>query len=489
MRLSAAIAAPVSGPDPDVAGISADSRHVRRGFIFAALPGTKTDGAAFIPAAVEKGAVAVLAGPAAQGKLPDGMPWIQDTHPRARLAQIAARLAGAQPKTVCAVTGTNGKTSTAQFTRQIFAKLGQSSASLGTVGVTTATHHRPLSHTTPDPVELHRILAELAGEGITHLALEASSHGLEQNRLDGIRISAAAFTNLTRDHLDYHPTFEDYAHAKLRLFGDLLPPGAPAVVWMDAPHAEDFANLARARGHRLLKVGTEPGCDLRLRRVTPDGHGQLLELSWTGRDTKVALPLAGTFQAANALVSAAFALALECSAAQVFAALETLQGASGRLEHVATSATGAPVLVDYAHTPDAVETVLKSVRPHVTGRLIIVLGCGGDRDPGKRPLMGAAAERHADIVIVTDDNPRSEDPALIRKAVLAAAPKATEIGDRHLAIRHAVSLLKAGDALIIAGKGHETGQIIGKEVRPFNDTAEARAAVRDAGGQAVGGHT
>jgi UDP-N-acetylmuramoyl-L-alanyl-D-glutamate--2,6-diaminopimelate ligase len=475
MRLSALTGEVASGHDPEIAGLTADSRTVAAGFLFAALPGVNADGGAFIVDAVKKGAVAVLCAPSAREKIAGDVATVIDSNPRLRLARIAARFYGPQPETVVAVTGTNGKTSIASFVRQIWKQLGHRSASLGTVGVITDTKTLPLAHTTPDPIEIHRILAELASEGIDHLAFEASSHGLAQYRVDGIKLKAAAFSNLTRDHLDYHATFEAYARAKLRLFSEVLPCDAAAVINADSPAHALFERAAREAGQRIVMVG-ESGRDLRMKQRAPRGDGQQLTLTWDGRDHQIALPLAGAFQASNALIAAGLALSLGENAERVFAALATIEGAPGRLEKVAASPSGAPVYVDYAHTPDAIETVLQALRPHTAGKLWIVFGCGGDRDPGKRPLMGDAAVRYADRVIVTDDNPRSENAALIRQAVMANANGAREIGDRAKAIETAIAGLEAGDVLVIAGKGHETGQIIGRETKPFNDAEVARAA-------------
>jgi UDP-N-acetylmuramoyl-L-alanyl-D-glutamate--2,6-diaminopimelate ligase len=413
-----------------------------------------------------------------------GVRFIAEENPRLALARRAATFFGAQPKTVAAVTGTNGKTSVSVFLREIWAELGKQAASLGTIGVVTAKGEIPLKQTTPDPIELHRLLAELKCEGIDHLAVEASSHGLDQYRLDGVEIAAAAFTNITRDHLDYHPTFEHYLASKLRLFTEVVRADGVAVVNADAEFADRVVETARKRGLRLLTVGAK-GETIKLVSAAPHGKGQTLNISHDGKTTAVELPLAGGFQASNALVAAGLAVGLGDDAQKVFAALSRIKGAPGRLEHVATSAQGAPVYVDYAHTPDALETVLTAIRPHVTGKLRVVFGCGGDRDKGKRPLMGAAAVKFADAVIVTDDNPRSEEPATIRREILQACPGAMEIGDRAEAIHAGIAALKAGDALVIAGKGHESGQIVGEITRPFSDKEEAIAAARALGGAAT----
>jgi UDP-N-acetylmuramoyl-L-alanyl-D-glutamate--2,6-diaminopimelate ligase len=475
MRLSALTGEVLAGGDPEIAGLTADSRAVAPGFLFAALPGVNADGGAFIADAIKKGAIAVLGPPSVRDKIAGDAVAIIDSNPRQRLAQIAARFYGRQPATIVAVTGTNGKTSVASFVRQIWSQLGHRAASFGTVGVVTDTKTQPLSHTTPDPIEIHRILAELAGEGIEHVAFEASSHGLAQYRVDGVSLKAAAFTNLTRDHLDYHPTFEAYEQAKLRLFSEVLPPSGVAVINADSPSSDVFAPAARARCQRMIMVG-EAADDLKIVARSPRGDGQHLVVRWNGREHKLDLPLAGGFQASNALIAAGLVIGLGGDAGDVVGALQTIKGAPGRLEKVAMSPNGAPIYVDYAHTPDAIETVLQALRPHTEGKLWIVFGCGGDRDPGKRPLMGAAAARFADRLIVTDDNPRTEDPALIRKAVMAQANGASEIGDRAKAIETAIAALTAKDVLVIAGKGHEAGQIIGRETKPFNDSDVARAA-------------
>jgi len=434
--------------------------------------------------AVERGAIAVLARPEARGEVEKlGVRFIGDDNPRLRLARLAAKFFGAQPRVVAAVTGTNGKTSVSVFLRQIWQAQGFKAASMGTIGVVTPSGHIALAHTTPDPIEVHRVLKKLALEGVDHLALEASSHGLDQYRLDGVEIAAAGFTNLTRDHLDYHKDFDAYLAAKLRLFTEVVKPGGVAVVNADEEHAPVFIAAAEARGLKLVTVGRE-GETLKLIARAPRDDGQTLDIMYDGKPFKIALPLAGDFQASNALVAAGLAIGLGDPAEKVFAALARLKGAAGRLEKVAYAKSGAAIYVDYAHTPDALETVLKAIRPHVRGKLHIVFGCGGDRDKGKRPLMGAAAQRFADAVIVTDDNPRSEDPATIRKEALGGAPNAREIGDRAQAIHAAIAALGEGDALIIAGKGHESGQIVGNEIRPFLDKDEAINAAIALGGRA-----
>jgi UDP-N-acetylmuramoyl-L-alanyl-D-glutamate--2,6-diaminopimelate ligase len=449
--------------------------------LFVALSGTKADGMAFAGEAVARGAVAVLAGDNAKANAL-GVPDLRAAEPRQALAHLAARFYAQQPETVAAVTGTNGKTSVAAFLRQVWAAIGFEAASLGTVGIVAPKGETALAHTTPDPVTLHKYLAALAAEGVTHLAIEASSHGLDQHRLDGVRFSAGAFTNITRDHLDYHPTFEDYFQAKLRLFRELLPAGAPAVIDADSPGADQVIETAQSRKLTVFTIG-QSGHAIVLNSIAREGFKQRLSVAVQGRDFSVALPLAGAFQVSNALVAAGLALGLGASAEAVFLALGGLRGAKGRLEYIGETALGAPVFVDYAHTPDAVVKALQALRPYVSGRLHVVFGCGGDRDKGKRPEMGRAAVAHADDVYVTDDNPRSEEPALIRRAIMAAAPGAIEIASRPDAIAMAVGNLKRGDVLLVAGKGHETGQIVGKTVIPYSDheaVASALAALRRA---------
>jgi UDP-N-acetylmuramoyl-L-alanyl-D-glutamate--2,6-diaminopimelate ligase len=465
----------------DVAGITADSRQVVPGDLFAALPGSRVDGRAFIADAVERGAVAVLA---AQGtEWPPGVPprpLLLDPEPRQRLAQIAAAMAGPQPDTVVAVTGTNGKTSTVEFLRQIWAADGTAAASLGTLGVIAPGFDPGPGLTTPDPVTVAETLAGLARTGIARAALEASSHGLDQFRLDGVRLAAAGFTNLTRDHLDYHVSEAAYRTAKLRLFEDLVPTGAPVAVNadMDATTLAALRDIAARRGLDLRTVGAA-GTAIRLLDTTPRPDGQILHVDFAGIRREVSLPLPGRFQADNALLAACLAEMLGTSDA--LDRLAALTGVRGRMELAARLANGAAVYVDYAHTPDALERLLTALRPHTAGRLLVVFGAGGDRDRGKRPLMGAAASRCADVVIVTDDNPRSEDPADIRAAVLAGARQvgtreigALEIGDRAAAIAAALEQLGPGDVLAVAGKGHEQGQIIGGTVIPFDDVSVVR---------------
>jgi UDP-N-acetylmuramoyl-L-alanyl-D-glutamate--2,6-diaminopimelate ligase len=462
-----------------VTGLSADSREVKAGDLFVAVPGTRADGLRFAADAARRGAAAIVGEGERPNDLPASIPYIRVDDARALLARTAARLYPRQPETIVAVTGTNGKTSVASFTRQVWAALGKQAASLGTIGVTTPKREIKGSLTTPDPVALHRLLDELAGEGVTHLAMEASSHGLDQRRLDGVRLAAGAFTNLTRDHLDYHKTLEAYRAAKLRLFDTLLPPGSAAVVNADSAEAGVLGMIADKRGLRLFTVGIR-GKDLCLRAAARDGFGEVLTVDAGGKVHRIKFPLVGAFQISNALVAAGLAIATGADAASALAALSGLKGASGRLEFVGER-NGAPIFVDYAHTPDALANALDALRPYAK-RLIVLFGCGGDRDPGKRPLMGEIAARRADKIFVTDDNPRSEDPAAIRRAILAAAPGAVEIGNRAEAIKEAIAGLVPGDVLLVAGKGHETGQIVGNRTLPFSDQAEVRtvlAAMKD----------
>jgi UDP-N-acetylmuramoyl-L-alanyl-D-glutamate--2,6-diaminopimelate ligase len=465
--------------DPEIRGVTADSRKVRPGYLFAALPGAKIDGRSFIPTALEAGAAAVLA-PEAMPDLPVPVAHAWDV--RRAYALAAGAFYAAQPRICVAVTGTNGKTSVAAFCRQIFDRLGHKAASMGTLGVALSARAGgeqltpPGGLTTPDAADIAASLADLSRRGVTHLAMEASSHGIDQRRLDAVRLTAAGFLNLTQDHLDYHGTMGAYRASKLRLFDTLLPRGGTAVLNADSDAYPAFAAASVMAGHRLLSVG-ERGQGLKLieRLATPEG--QRLTVAADGETFTTLLPLAGAFQASNALVAAGLCIAAGEDVGGVLAALEHLRGAPGRLQRVGAGPRGGEAYVDYAHTPDGLETVLKALRPHATGRLIIVFGAGGDRDRGKRPLMGAAATALADLVIVTDDNPRGEEPAAIRAAILAAAPGAIEIGDRREAIAAAVAGLREGDVLVVAGKGHEQGQIAKGVIHPFDDVAEVAAAL------------
>ena len=499
MRLTDLIAgqdvtAPAEAAAVAIAGITADSRQVKPGFLFAALSGSKQDGRAFIAQAVAAGAVAVLA---ETGVTDAGVPivaprdnvaLILTDNPRRALARLAARFYGRQPRCIAAVTGTNGKTSVAAFTRQIWTRLGDRAASLGTLGLVVDDRPPQPSLTTPDPVALHATLAALAHEGVDHVAIEASSHGLDQSRLDGVELTAAGFTNITRDHLDYHKTMEAYFAAKVRLFERVLPRRGTAVLNADSGAYPYLEAVCRRRDQRVISFGTG-AADLALRDRKPSATGQDLTLSVFGATEILHLPLPGAFQALNALCALGLVIGSGAEPRKALPELERLDGVRGRLELAATTPGGAPIYVDYAHTPDALETVLAALRPHAGKRLAVIFGCGGDRDPGKRPLMGEIAARLADQVVVTDDNPRSEDPAAIRRAALDGCKRATravevvEIGDRAEAIRAAVQKLGPGDLLVVAGKGHEQGQIVGSVVRPFDDVS----VVRDAVGTLPGG--
>ena len=456
-------------------GVTADSRKVKPGFLFVAIAGAKADGAHFARQALNAGAIAVAAEQQPEA-WSDAVAFIRVNNPRRTLALAAAKFFPRQPKTIAAVTGTSGKTSVAAFTRQIWSTLGYQAASIGTIGVVSPKGEHYGSLTTPDPIELHRTLDQLAGEGVTHLALEASSHGLDQHRLDGVRIAAGAFTNLSRDHLDYHPTIEAYLAAKLHLFEELIVAGGTAVIGVDDCYAGQVINIAKKRGLKIIAVG-EHGKDIKLVSGSIDGFAQMITVAHDGRTYNVRLPLVGAFQVQNAGIAAGLAIATGAEPSRVFAALEKLTGAKGRLE-LAGTRNGAPIFIDYAHKPDALKKALESLRPYARGKLIVVFGAGGDRDAGKRPIMGRVAAENADRVIVTDDNPRSENPAAIRAAILADAPGAAEISDRAEAIRTAIAELEAGDALLIAGKGHEAGQIIGDRIVPFSDHEAVAAALQ-----------
>jgi UDP-N-acetylmuramoyl-L-alanyl-D-glutamate--2,6-diaminopimelate ligase len=471
--------------DPPIEGVTADSRKVRPGWLFAALPGAKVDGRSFAPKAVEQGAVAVLAGRDIEG-ISDRLVIASD--PRRAYALAAAAFWGAQPATCVAVTGTNGKTSVAAFCRQMFAHAGFKAASMGTLGVRVSRpgaddeQVTPPGLTTPDAADVAELLARVAQSGVTHLALEASSHGIDQRRLDGVKLTAAGFLNLTQDHLDYHGTMGVYRAAKLRLFETLLARGRTAVLNADSEAYPAFAAAAVGAGQGVMSVG-EAGQGLQLLERTLLPHGQALRIACQGRAWDVRLPLAGAFQASNALVAAGLCIAAGLSPEEAFAGLERIEGAPGRLQRVGAGPRGGEAYVDYAHTPDGLETVLTALRPHVRGRLIVVFGAGGDRDRGKRPLMGKIAADLADLAIVTDDNPRGETAAAIRAEIMAGAPSSSrsgglkEVGDRRQAIRAAVAQLNEGDILVVAGKGHEQGQIVGDVVHPFDDVAETAEAL------------
>ncbi|MCP3472434.1 UDP-N-acetylmuramoyl-L-alanyl-D-glutamate--2,6-diaminopimelate ligase [Bradyrhizobium sp. CCGUVB1N3] len=460
----------------EVKGLALDSRTVKPGDLFFALAGSKTDGARFIDAAVAAGAVAVVGDHAPPNC---NVPFIAVSNPRRALALAAAKFFPAQPATIAAVTGTSGKTSVAAFTRQIWELLGHVSASIGTIGLVSPKRTVYGSLTTPDPIALHRQLDEIARDGVTHLAFEASSHGLDQYRLDGVRVAAGGFTNLSRDHMDYHPTVAHYLAAKLRLFRDLVAPGGAAVISADHDCSAEAIEAARSRGLCVMAVGRNgdgAGEGIRLVDAEVEGFSQQLAIEHRGKKYSIRLPLVGAFQIENALVAAGLAIGTGSDAGGVFASLERLEGAKGRLELVGER-NGAPIFVDYAHKPDALVKALQALRPYAKRKLIVVFGAGGDRDAGKRPIMGAIAAENADGVIITDDNPRSEKPEAIRAAILSAAKGAKEIGDRAAAIRAAIEELEPGDALLIAGKGHETGQIIGGDVLPFSDHEAVAAAL------------
>lgn len=465
---------PAEGGEANVTGFAIDNRKVAQGTVFGAFQGLTVNGEDFIPPAVAAGAIAVVARPEAKV---DGAIHIADDNPRRAFARLAAQFYQPVPATLVAVTGTNGKTSTVEMTRQLWRMAGHSAASIGTLGVTTSDESVSTGLTTPDIVTFLANMAGLAREGVTHVAYEASSHGLDQYRSEGLPVAAGAFTNLSRDHLDYHATMEDYFAAKMRLFGEVVSDGGAAVVWADDEWSGKAINAAERRSLRLFTVG-EKGADLRLVSRTPGQLGQVLEIEYEGELRKVQLPLIGAYQAANALVSAGLVLATGGEAKATFDALSRLQPVRGRLERAAISRLGAPVYVDYAHTPDALEAAIAALRPHVGGRLILVFGAGGDRDQGKRPEMGRVAAALADIAIVTDDNPRGEDPGAIRAAVLAGGRGLREIGDRRAAIAAAIAEAGKDDIVLIAGKGHEQGQIVGRgeamRVLPFDDVTVAR---------------
>ena len=456
--------------DSEVTGFALDHRKVARGSVFGAFKGAVFNGEDFIGPAVDRGAVAVVARPEAQV---DKVPHLGDAEPRRLFADLAAKFYAPYPETVVAVTGTNGKTSTVEMTRQMWRMLGQRSASIGTLGVTTSDDQVKTGLTTPDIVTFLNNMAGLKRMGTTHVAYEASSHGLDQHRAEGVPLAAAAFTNFSRDHLDYHGTMDEYFEAKMRLFERLLPAGKPAVVWTDDPKSDEVMERAEGAGHELLTVGRR-GETIRLVEQTPTALGQTLVLEHGGKSHRLALPLIGAYQASNVLTAAGLILATGGEWNATFSAMQRVAPVRGRLERAVISRAGVPVYIDYAHTPDALEAAIAALRPHVEGRLITVFGAGGDRDQGKRPEMGAVASRLSDVVIVTDDNPRSEDPAAIRSAIMAGASGATEVGGRREAIAEAIRIARAGDIVLVAGKGHETGQIIGDRVLPFDDALVAR---------------
>jgi UDP-N-acetylmuramoyl-L-alanyl-D-glutamate--2,6-diaminopimelate ligase len=467
---------PANAAAIEITGLTADSRKVRPGFLFAALQGVAAHGRDYVAQAKAKGAVAVLS--AGDLDAAPGIAHVISAEPRRAFALAASKFFPRRPATIVAVTGTNGKSSTVDFLRQIWTHAGKRAASLGTLGAIGPGGVIDLGHTTPDPSAVHATLTALAEDGVTHAAMEASSHGLEQHRVDGVTFAAGAFTNLTQDHLDYHADMATYRDAKLKLW-NLVREGGPAIINADAEEHAAFEHGAQQRGLNVVLCGWRAPREhaLKIVEILPHPNAQTMVLRWDGKEHKVELPLIGEFQALNAVCAATLALALGEAPETVWAGMAKLKPVKGRMEHVGQSKSGGHVFVDYAHTPDGLDVLLRAARPHAPGRIIAVFGCGGDRDSDKRPKMGAIAARQADVVIVTDDNPRSEDPAAIRAQILKAAPGAIEIGDRGQAIREAVSMLKGGDALMIAGKGHETGQIIKGVVHPFSDQDVARAAL------------
>jgi UDP-N-acetylmuramoyl-L-alanyl-D-glutamate--2,6-diaminopimelate ligase len=466
---------PASAGSSAVAAIACDSRAVTRGAVFFAVPGTQADGLSFASAAIANGAIAVVAERAPSQDI--GAPVIVVPDVRAALSRAAARFYPRQPDVIAAITGTSGKTSVASFVRQIWAQQGQRAAALGTTGLVGPDGATSASLTTPDPITLHRSLDEVARRGVTHLAMEASSHGLDQRRLDAVRLTTAGFTNLSRDHLDYHRELEDYFAAKMRLFEDLLKPGQTAVVDADGEFSARVSEICKRRGLKLMTTGRN-GVDLRLISQSPRPDATDITIEAQGCRLALCLPLAGDFMISNALVAAGLCIAAGSDVEASVNALASLKGAPGRLEKIGTY-KDAPIFVDYAHKPDALEKVLAVLRPLATGKLVVVFGCGGNRDAGKRPIMGEIAARLADVVIITDDNPRSENPADIRAAIKMAVPDALEIADRAQAIAEAVGLLERGDVLLVAGKGHETGQIFADRTVPFSDHEAVRAALQD----------
>lgn len=469
--------------DVEISMLTADSRKVVPGALFAAIPGTLSDGRDYIQSAIAKGASAILSTP---GLADMPVAYVAAEEPRLTYSQIAARFYAGQPEVLVAMTGTNGKSSTVEFLRQMWAHTGLRAACFGTLGVQSPDGYRPLTHTTPDAVALHKTLSELADQKVTHAAMEASSHGLNQYRLDAVKVTASGFSNLTQDHFDYHPTMEDYFQAKARLFTELTPANAPVVINVNDEYGQRLAGMCKARGQAVMRVGWT-GEDIRIEEVMPHRASQMLTLVVNGSRHKVELPLAGEFQTLNAISALGLAMVTGVPQDKAIAALGHLYGVAGRMERAGKHPNGAPVFVDFAHTEDGLDKLLRSVRPHTMGKIVIVFGCGGDRDPDKRAKMGRIAAKLADEVIVTDDNPRTEDAASIRKAVLIGCPNAAEVGDRAGAIAEGLSRLGPQDCLVIAGKGHEQGQIVGDKVIPFSDVDVARKAIK-ALSQAGGAH-
>ena len=462
--------------DAKVVGLTCDSRDVKPGFVFAALPGTVTDGRKYIESALEKGASAIISTKGLE--LP--VPYIGSDEPRLDYAKMAATLYAGQPETLVAMTGTNGKSSTVEFLRQIWAYAGKQAACFGTLGVQAPKGYHPLTHTTPNAVALHKTLSELMDEGVTHVAMEASSHGLDQYRLDAVKVTASGFTNLTQDHFDYHTDSEDYFMAKARLFTELTPKGAPVVINTNDEYGQRLVMMCETRGQKVMQVGWA-GQDIRIDEVMPRASSQIVTLVIKGERHKIELPLAGEFQVLNAVSALGLAIVTGIDKSTALKALENLHGVAGRMERAGRTKDGAPIFVDFAHTEDGLDKLLRSVRPHTMGKIIIAFGCGGDRDPDKRAKMGKVAAKLADDVIVTDDNPRTEDAASIRKAVLVGCPEAAEIGDRASAIREGIKRLGPQDCLVIAGKGHEQGQIVGIKVIPFSDVEQVKLALKEGG--------
>ena len=462
--------------DVPVTGLSCDSREVKPGYVFAALPGTVTDGRKFIESALEKGASAILS----TGEMDLPVPYLNSAEPRLDYAKMAAALHAGQPELLVAMTGTNGKSSTVEFLRQIWAYAGKPAACFGTLGVQAPQGYRPLTHTTPDAVALHKTLSELTQEGVSHVAMEASSHGLHQYRLDAVKVTASGFTNLTQDHFDYHADSEDYFMAKARLFTELTPADAPVVINTNDEYGQRLVKMCEARGQDVMQVGWS-GQDIRIDEVMPRAASQIVTLVVKGERHNIELPLAGEFQVLNAVSALGLALVTGVDKETALKALEDLHGVAGRMERAGQTKDGAPIFVDFAHTEDGLDKLLRSVRPHTMGNIIVAFGCGGDRDPDKRSKMGKVAAKLADDVIVTDDNPRTEEAATIRKAVLEGCPEAAEIGDRAAAIREGIKRLGPKDCLVIAGKGHEQGQIVGTKVIPFSDVEQVKLALKELG--------
>lgn len=475
MKLSTLLTGQEIHRDISITGITADSRSVKEGYVFAALPGTQVDGASYIAQAIKAGAVAILCRPDAVLDH-DDIIWIEDHIPARLFAYMVSRYFDKQPETTVAVTGTNGKTSVASFTQQIWARMGYKAGSIGTLGVNAPGISQKTGLTTPDTVTLHSAMSDLCDAGVGHVVFEASSHGLAQYRLDGVNVSVAAFTNLTRDHYDYHGSEENYFYAKARLFGEVMKPGGVAVLNADCPLVMEISDICWARGHHVISVGQHMG-DIRLLRQRISQSGQEITVSYKAKIYDLTLPLIGSFQAMNALMSVGLVIGSGGNVEEAFKALAYLKAVPGRMEQAGRHSSGARVYVDYAHTPDALQTVLEAIKPHASGKLTVVFGCGGDRDSGKRKIMGEVAARLADNIYVTDDNPRTENAAHIRSQVMEGCPEAMEIGDRKEAIYAAVNALTMGDILLVAGKGHEQGQIIGDVIRPFDDRSEIRSAL------------